>query len=103
MDWNTYITDLNIPNNWDCTSFGNDALPSYQVNGLHIWMDSHDISERKANAFDIYGLYENDKLPPRFTVFNSDFYNGLVTDESEELFATSNFQELLNFVNIYLI
>ena len=50
MDWNTYTTDLNIPNNWECTSYHHDELPSWQVNGLHIWIDSHDPKVRTANA-----------------------------------------------------
>ena len=65
---------------------------------MHIWVDSGDATERQVNAHDIYGLDVGDALPPRFTVFNSDFYNGLVTDESPELLATDSFQELLEFV-----
>ena len=98
MDWSTYTSDLNIPNTWECTSYNNDALPSYQVGNLHIWVDSGYTIERQENAYNIYGLGVNDPLPPRFTVFNSDFYNGLVTDESPELLATDSFKELLEFV-----
>ena len=54
-NWTNYIDDLQIPKNWVCTSYGNDALPSYQTQednhkAYHIWMDSHDLEERKRNA-----------------------------------------------------
>jgi hypothetical protein len=98
MDWKTYITDLNIPKDWTCTSFCNDELPSYQIHNLHIWMDSQHLTERKNNAYNIYGLSESDPLPPRFTVFNSAFYNGDTLHETPELIATNNFNELLDFV-----
>ena len=65
MDWKTYITDLDIPKDWMHTSYHNDELPSYQVNGLHIWIDSHDPKLRIANANNIIGL--DNGFMPRFT------------------------------------
>jgi hypothetical protein len=61
-------------------------------------MDSQHLTERKNNAYNIYGLSESDPLPPRFTVFNSAFYNGDTLHETPELIATNNFNELLDFV-----
>tara|TARA_R110002110_G_scaffold92258_1_gene240540 strand:+ start:156 stop:488 length:333 start_codon:yes stop_codon:yes gene_type:complete len=70
MKWKDYTSDLDIPKNWVDSSYGNDALPSYMsaehYDGYHIWMDSHDINERKANSLDIYG--QDDELAPRFHV-----------------------------------
>jgi|TARA_R110000744_G_scaffold378251_1_gene494136 hypothetical protein len=96
MDWNTYITDLNIPNNWKNTSYHNDELPSYQVNGLHIWIDSHNVSERELNTKNIIG--SDSGLMPRFTVQTASSYN-CYDDDHTWIFETDSFQELLEFVN----
>ena len=92
--WNTYTTDLNIPKNWVCTSYGNDALPSYQTQednhkAYHIWMDSHDLEERKRNAKDIYG---NDTIFPRFCICLCYGYDG------DNLFQTDDFQKVVDWV-----
>ena len=55
MHWDTYLVDLDIPKEWKCTSHHHDELPSYQVNGLHIWMGSHDANVREADAKNIWG------------------------------------------------
>ena len=95
MDWNTYTTDLNIPNNWECTSYHHDELPSWQVNGLHIWIDSHDPEVRTANANNIIGA--NQGFIPRFTVQTASSYNGY-DDDHTWIFETDSFKELLEFV-----
>ena len=95
MDWNTYTTDLNIPNNWECTSYHHDELPSWQVNGLHIWIDSHDPEVRTANANNIIGA--NQGFMPRFTVQTASSYNGY-DDDHTWIFETDSFKELLEFV-----
>jgi len=97
MDWDTYITDLSIPKNWGCTSYVNDELPSYQHNGLHIWIDSPDLEERKKNSKRIYGL---NVLAPRFSIFNADGYNFLGHYEGD-LLSTDDFQKVINFVDSY--
>ena len=93
MKWKDYTSDLDIPEKWVNSSYGNDALPSYisaprdrhwteqgfakikvifqkksteYYDGYHIWIDSHDINERKENSLDIYG--QDDELAPRFHV-----------------------------------
>mgnify|MGYP003139965009 FL=1 len=70
--WKVYLEDLEIPGTWSNVSYGNDALPSYvtgeidDYSAYHVWIDSHDREERKANSADIYGL--DDELAPRFHV-----------------------------------
>ena len=96
MDWNTYITDLKIPSDWKNTSYHHDELPSYQVNGLHIWIDSHDPKVRTANANNIIGLDQG--FMPRFTVQTANSYNGY-DDDHTWIFETDSFQELLEFVD----
>jgi len=95
VEWKEYITDLDIPKDWKHTSYHHDELPSYQVNGLHIWIDSWDIEERTTNASRIHGAME--VLPSRFTVQTASSYNGY-DDDHTWIFETNNFQELLKFV-----
>ena len=95
MDWSTYITDLNIPKDWKHRSYHHDELPSYQVNGLHIWIDSWDIEERTTNSSRIHGAME--VLPSRFTVQTASSYNGY-DDDHTWIFETDSFKDLLDFV-----
>ena len=95
VEWKDYITDLDIPKDWKHTSYHHDELPSYQVNGLHIWIDSHDIDERTENASRIHGAME--VLPSRFTVQTANSYNGC-DDDHTWIFETDSFKDLLDFV-----
>lgn len=96
MHWNTYTTDLDIPSNWECTSYHHDELPSYQtVNGWHIWIDSHETTERELNTKNIIG--SDSGLLPRFTVQTASSYNGN-DDDHTMYFETDSFKELLEFV-----
>jgi len=96
MNWATYITDLNIPKDWKHRSYHHDELPSWQVNGLHIWIDSWDIEERTANSSRIHGAME--VLPSRFTVQTANSYNGY-EDDHTWIFETNSFEKLLEFVD----
>ena len=96
MNWATYITDLNIPKDWKHRSYHHDELPSWQVNGLHIWIDSWDIEERTANSSRIHGAME--VLPSRFTVQTANSYNGY-EDDHTWIFETDSFEKLLEFVD----
>ena len=104
-EWNTYITDLDIPDNWECTSFHHDELPSYEYNGYKIWIDSHDLHQRIENTKNIFGkdLYiseerkivdgvdvTDDNLMPRFIVEYDDL------DECQ--LGTNDFKEVVHFV-----
>jgi hypothetical protein len=96
MTWATYITDLNIPKDWKNISYHHDELPSWQVNGLHIWIDSHDPKVRTANANRIIGA--NQGFMPRFTVQTANSYNGH-DDDHTWIFDTDSFEKLLEFVD----
>jgi hypothetical protein len=94
-NWTTYTKDLNIPKDWKCTSYGNDALPSYQTQednykAYHIWIDSHDLEERKINCKDIYGTEE---IKPRFSI--SLCYGYLDGD----LFQSDNFEDVIKWID----
>ena len=96
VEWKDYITDLDIPKDWKHTSYHHDELPSYQVNGLHIWIDSHDDEVRIANANNIIGL--DNGFMPRFTVQTANSYNGC-DDDHTWIFETDSFDKLLKFVD----
>lgn len=96
VEWKDYITDLDIPKDWKHTSYHHDELPSYQVNGLHIWIDSHDPKVRTANANNIIGL--DNGFMPRFTVQTANSYNGC-DDDHTWIFETDSFEKLLEFVD----
>ena len=72
--WKIYLEDLEIPETWNNVSYANDALPSVMsgeiddYSAYHVWIDSHDREERKANSKDIYGLDDDWNLAPRFHV-----------------------------------
>ena len=103
MNWNTYTTDLDIPNNWEDTSYHHDELPSYAINGYRIFIDSHDVEERKINSKNIMGY--DDKLMPRFTVMDDqdDPDNHETTYMIQvapiTLLETNDFDEVKKFVN----
>jgi hypothetical protein len=95
VEWKTYITDLDIPKDWEHRSYHHDELPSWQVNGLHIWIDSWNVDERTENASRIHGAME--VLPSRFTVQTANSYNGY-EDDHTWIFETNTFKDLLDFV-----
>ena len=51
MNWDTYITDLDIPDTWECTNFHHDELPSFEINGYKVWIDSHDVEAQARSKF----------------------------------------------------
>ena len=95
INWKNYTKDLDIPDNWDDTSYGNDALPSYmsdkinEYHAYHIWIDSHDAEERKANSEDIYGLH--DELAPRFHVV-------LCYGNPENVYSSDDFDSIVQWI-----
>jgi hypothetical protein len=122
MSFETYIDDLQIPEHWTNTSYHHDELPSYQVNGFHIWMDSHHLQERVMNSARIMGTNHDllewywrredlsegfdlskveHTLAPRFIVQTSDRYNCHNSDWTNfhDSLHTNNFQEVIDFVH----
>jgi hypothetical protein len=100
MDWSTYITDLSIPKAWKYNGYHHDVLPSWYVNGFIIYIDSHLKSERLINSKEWNSCATLDNLNPRFTVFSDNYASGNTLDIPEELLATDNFTEVLEFVSI---
>ena len=102
MNWNTYTTDLDIPDNWECDNYHHDELPSFAINGYKIWIDSHDVEERKINSKRIMGY--DDKLMPRFTIMDDkddpDNYETtyMLQVAPITLLETNDFNEVKRFV-----
>ena len=91
---NIFIKDLNIPKDWEDTSYGNDAMYSYQIGNLMIWID-HPIADQSEMYLKEYGDYE------RFSIVCSDKYidenpNDLNADNV--LFTSNDFNEVINYV-----
>lgn len=102
MDWATYITDLDIPKDWTYNGSHHDVLPSYLIDDakMIVFIDSHDKNERLRNSKEWNSCATIDNLNPRFTVFCDNYANGDTLDIPEELLATDNFKEILEFVSI---
>ena len=102
MDWSTYITDLDIPKDWTYNGNHHDVLPSYLIEDakMIVFIDSHDKNERLRNSKEWNTCATIDNLNPRFTVFCDNYANGDTLDIPEELLATDNFKEILEFVSI---
>ena len=47
--WKDYTDDLAIPEDWEDITWHNNELPSFIVNGYHIWINSPRAEERKEN------------------------------------------------------
>ena len=88
MLWKYYYKDLNIPKNWICESWGNDELPSFSINGFHIWVDSYDKNVRLENSKRIWNI---NKLAPRFIIQDQEL--------CEVLLSTNNFNKVIKFTS----
>ncbi len=93
---NQYYSDLTIPENWVCTSYHNDALPSFQssdndAEAYTIWVDSWDESIRGRTIY--AGVGEAlDPLPFRFTVTMCYGFDG------SDLFHSDDFESVVQWI-----
>ena len=91
---NIFIKDLNIPKDWEDTYFDNDAMYSYEIGDLRIWID-HPIAAKSELYNKAYGIYD------RFSVVCSDKFkdnhpnDGYVDDV---LFTSNDFDEVIAYV-----
>ena len=101
-DWKDYTDDLAIPEDWEDVSWHNNELPSFIVNGYHIWMNSPRAEERKEN-YTSNGWNPDDYEDWRFLVnlYNEEdgeiIYPEDGSDPAELL--TLDFDELVAFVS----
>ena len=87
------VDKLNIPKDWEDTSYGNDAMYSFEINDLRIWIDREEKEFSEVHD-DEYGEYE------RFHVIYSDAYMEchLEDDLTSVLLSTMDFNKIITFV-----
>jgi hypothetical protein len=93
ITWEDYKAPYVFPKTWEDTSWGNDELPSFEVNGYKIWVNSPDEAERLETGtedwiFAITYCSERGALVLR---------NSLGADE--DLLTTMDFDEAVVFVH----
>ena len=102
--WKDYTDDLAIPEDWEDVSWHNNELPSFIVNGYHIWMNSPRAEERKEN-YTSNGWNPDDYEDWRFAVnlYNEEdaeiIYTQCQSEDGSDLFITLDFDELVAFVS----
>ena len=70
------LSDLDIPKEWECVSYHNDACPSYRYNGFQIWIAEKDNKLREigedSDRFHIthYNYYGDGYISKPFEDFN---------------------------------
>ena len=99
LTWEDYYRYLDIPDEWENVSYGNDELPSFSINGYHIWINRPTLEGRQ-QAYLGYKPDGNeyalkDYQDWRFAVmYESDYGYG-----KEDLLVTMYFNEVVDFVN----
>tara|TARA_R100001480_G_C4694370_1_gene176603 strand:+ start:60 stop:605 length:546 start_codon:yes stop_codon:yes gene_type:complete len=91
---NLFTKGLNIPKDWVDTFYGNDAMASYEVGDLRIWID-HPIATESELYDESYGDYK------RFAIVCSDKYKDENPNDhyiDDVLFTTNDFTEVLAWV-----
>jgi hypothetical protein len=101
--WKDYTDDLAIPEDWVDNTWHNNELPSFIVNGYHIWINSPRAEERKEN-YTSNGWNPDDYEDWRFAVnlTNADgeiIYTQCQSEDGSDLFITLDFDELVAFVS----
>ena len=100
--WKDYTDDLDIPENWQDVTWHNNELPSFIVNGYHIWMNAPRAEERKENyTSNGYGLDEYEDW--RFTVqlYNEEDAEIIYPEDGSDpdVLCTLDFDEVVAFVS----
>lgn len=95
LTWKDYYKDLDIPEDWENISYGNDELPSFLYKSYQIWINSPLLSERQENylgiGFDNLDNYKDWK----FAVCN---YNANDCETQDEIFTSLELSEVINFL-----
>jgi len=89
------VQNLPIPSNWVDTFWNNDAMYSYEVGNVRIWIDCVDHKKSEMG----YDLEENEYN--RFHVVTSDIYNDGHDDHycDDVLMESNDFNEIVAFVD----
>ncbi len=92
ITWEDYKAPYAFPKTWEDTSWGNDELPSFEVNGYRIWVNSPDLAERKESQEHL-GITGDDFKDWIFAITYC--REGHV---DEDLLTTMDFDEVVEFV-----
>jgi hypothetical protein len=95
LTWEDYYRYLDIPDEWENVSYGNDELPSFSHNGYQIWIN-HPTLEGRQQAYLGIGYKDLSEFEDwRFSAtYERDYGNGI-----EFSFQTMYFNEVIDFVN----
>jgi len=97
--WKNYYRNVDIPNDWENVSYGNDMFPSFQFNGYHIWFNSPILAIRHENyldfGYDNLDNFEKDGWDWEFMVTLSEEYG----EGKDPILMTSDFDEVMKLVN----
>ena len=76
LTWDQYANDLYIPDEWEVSSYGNDACPSFTYKGYQIFHDHPDPSEREIPEWKRFHVILQDKYgQPTGWCFDTDDFN----------------------------
>ena len=100
--WLGYTDDIDIPEDWEDVTWHNNELPSFIVNGYHIWINSPRAEERRENYI-VNGWNPDDYEDWRFVVNLYNEEDGEIIypedgNDSAEL-LTLDFDEVVRFVS----
>jgi hypothetical protein len=93
ITWEDYKAPYAFPKTWEDTSWGNDELPSFEVNGYRIWVNSPDLAERKESQEHL-GITGDDF---KDWIFAITYCSEMGADE--DLLTTMDFDEAVVFVH----
>lgn len=92
------VQNLPIPSNWVDTFWGNDAMYSYEIGNVRIWIDT--VDPKNSECFGgQQGKMRGEYF--RFAVVTSDIYNDEHDDHycDDILLESNDFNEIVTFVN----
>ena len=99
--WKNYYRNVDIPNDWENVSYGNDMFPSFEFNGYQIWFNSPILAIRHENyldfGYDNLDNFEEDGWDWQFLVTLSEEYGEV---GKEPILKTSDFDEVIKLVKI---
>ena len=113
--WTDYYRYLDIPDNWENVSYGNDELPSFSCNGYQIWINrptlksrqelytfcsSNDLSKYEDWRFAVCYTRDYGNLLDKCKYIKRESFSDKVADSHGcEQLMTMFFNEVVDFVN----
>ena len=89
-----YRDDLDIPSEWEDTSYGNDAMPSYELGRLRVWIDHPDKTQSEFYSPEMETFEDGGIEYTRFLVVDVSVGDG-DPDDHEPLLQTNDFKEVV--------